>query len=107
MQSERSELISDLQPFRAERRKYSTTIDEKMKEIKPLRSDLQDHRTVRERGMGLCSSEEELNDLVRLDFHFFRVPLLLMFSYKHETHCYVNKNRSGACTIVSNMKATP
>lgn len=63
--SERSELISVLRPFRADKRKYSTTIDEKMKEIKPLRSDLQGHRTVRERGMGLCSSEEELDDLIR------------------------------------------
>lgn len=63
--SERSELISGLRPFREEKRKYSTTIDEKMKEIKPLRSDLQGHRDVRERSMGLCSSEEELNDLIR------------------------------------------
>lgn len=75
MQTIRSELKSGLQPYLAENRKHWTILEEKIKEIKPLRDDLQKHRTetnaARERSMGLCSSEEELNDLVRLNSKHF------------------------------------
>lgn len=67
--SERSNLKSKLQPFLAENKKHRTTMEAKMQEMRPLREDLHKHRTesntARENGMGLCSSEEELDDLIQ------------------------------------------
>ncbi|ONK79074.1 uncharacterized protein A4U43_C01F2630 [Asparagus officinalis] len=67
--SERSNLKSQLQPFLAEKKKHNEIMDEKRKEMEPLQKGLAEHRTARnsarEGGMGLCSSEEELDDLIR------------------------------------------
>jgi len=75
MQTVRSRLKSELQPFLAENQKYRTALEEKRNEIKPLQENLQKHRAVnnaaREKGMGLCSSQEELNDRVRFGLQHF------------------------------------
>ncbi|KAJ6811762.1 proton pump-interactor 1 [Iris pallida] len=67
--AERSNLKSQLQPFLTEIKKYKTVMDEKRKEREPLQAALGQLRTAntaaREKGMGLCSSEQELNDLIQ------------------------------------------
>ncbi|KAJ6823970.1 proton pump-interactor 1 [Iris pallida] len=67
--AERSILKSQLQPFLTEIKKYKTVMDEKRKEREPLQAALGQLRTAntaaREKGMGLCSSEQDLNDLIQ------------------------------------------
>ncbi|KAG1346578.1 Proton pump-interactor BIP131 [Cocos nucifera] len=72
--SERANVISQLKPLTAEDKQYRAVMDEKRKEIKPLQTALgrlnSANNVVREKGMGLCSSEEELNDLIKsLQYH--------------------------------------
>ncbi|XP_074558098.1 proton pump-interactor 1-like isoform X2 [Curcuma longa] len=66
--SERSNVIMQLKPLTAEDKQYRMIMDEKRKSMEPLQDALGKLRNaniaVRERGMGLCSSEEELNDLI-------------------------------------------
>ncbi|WOL00750.1 proton pump-interactor 1 [Canna indica] len=66
--SERSNVISQLKPLTAEDRQYRMIMDEKRRSMEPLQDALGKLRSannaVREKGMGLCSSEEELNDLI-------------------------------------------
>lgn len=61
-------MISQLRPLTGENKKYKIIVDEKRKEMEPLHQALGKLRTAnnanREKGVGLCSSEEELNDLV-------------------------------------------
>lgn len=68
MQSERAQVISQLKPLTAEDKRYRMIMDEKRKDMKPFQEALGKLRSanndVREKGMGLCSSEEELNELV-------------------------------------------
>lgn len=67
--SERANVISQLKPLTAENKQYRTVMDEKRKEIKPLQNALgklqSANNAVREKGMGLCSSEGELNELIK------------------------------------------
>ncbi|XP_058095417.1 proton pump-interactor 1-like [Magnolia sinica] len=66
--SDRAAVISQLKPLTAEDRRYKMILDEKRKELEPLQAALGKLRsasnTAREKGVGLCSSEEELNDLI-------------------------------------------
>ncbi|XP_008794130.2 proton pump-interactor 1-like isoform X2 [Phoenix dactylifera] len=66
--SERAQVISQLKPLTAEDKQYRMIMDEKRKEMKPFHEALGKLRSanndVREKGMGLCSSEEELNELI-------------------------------------------
>ncbi|KAJ8483637.1 hypothetical protein OPV22_016122 [Ensete ventricosum] len=66
--SERSNVISQLKPLTAEDKQYRMIMDEKRKSMEPLQDALGKLRSaniaVREKGVGLCSSEEELNDLI-------------------------------------------
>ncbi|KAG6512668.1 hypothetical protein ZIOFF_030797 [Zingiber officinale] len=66
--SERSNLIVQLKPLTAEDKQYRMTMDEKRKSMEPLQDALGKLRSaniaVKEKGMGLCSSEEELNNLI-------------------------------------------
>ncbi|XP_038985151.1 proton pump-interactor 1-like [Phoenix dactylifera] len=67
--SERAQVISQLKPLTAEDKQYRMIMDEKRKEMKPFQEALGKLRTanndVREKGMGLCSSEGELNELIQ------------------------------------------
>ncbi|XP_073109021.1 proton pump-interactor BIP131 [Elaeis guineensis] len=67
--SERANVISQLKPLTTEDKQYRAVMDEKRKEIKPLQTALgklnSANNVVREKGLGLCSSEEELNDLIK------------------------------------------
>ncbi|XP_020108858.1 proton pump-interactor 1-like [Ananas comosus] len=67
--SERAGIISLLKPLTAEKRQYSEAMNEKMKEMEPLQNALgklrNENNAVREKGMGLCSSEEELNNRIK------------------------------------------
>lgn len=63
LQSERAELISQIKALRDNNRQFQSIVDEKIKEIEPLQQALGKLRTANNRG-GLCSSEEELNDVV-------------------------------------------
>ncbi|XP_019443948.1 PREDICTED: proton pump-interactor 1-like [Lupinus angustifolius] len=63
--SERSELISQIKSLRGDRRQYQSTVNEKLKVIEPLQQALGKLRTANNAGQGgLCSSEEELNDVI-------------------------------------------
>ncbi|KAL9249067.1 Proton pump-interactor 1-like protein [Drosera capensis] len=67
--SERAQVFEQLKPLNAEKRQHNKAMEDKMKEIKPLQDALGSLRGSnnpnRERGTGLCSSEEELNALIR------------------------------------------
>lgn len=64
--SMRGELMEQLKTLRNENDQYQTIVKEKRKEIEPLQQALGKLRTDNAggRGGGLCSSEEELNDLI-------------------------------------------
>lgn len=68
VQSDRAAVISQLKPLATEDKRYRGMLDEKRKELEPLHAALGKLRNAsnatREKGVGLCSSEEELNDLV-------------------------------------------
>ena len=68
VQPERANLISQLKPLTTEDKRYRMAIDEKRKGMKLLHAAFGKLRNAnnaaREKGVGLCSSEEELNDLV-------------------------------------------
>ncbi|XP_061337089.1 proton pump-interactor 1-like [Gastrolobium bilobum] len=63
--AERAELISQIKSLRGDSRQYQSIVDEKIKEIEPLQQALGKLRTANNVGRGgLCSSEEELNDII-------------------------------------------
>ncbi|CAA7407576.1 unnamed protein product [Spirodela intermedia] len=65
--AERSQVISQLKPLTVEDRQFRTVIDGKRKEMEPLQVALGKLRNANnaERGMGICSSEEELDVLIK------------------------------------------
>ncbi|XP_020098697.1 proton pump-interactor 1-like [Ananas comosus] len=67
--SERAGVVAQLRPLTSENKQYNEAMNEKMKEMEPLQTALGKLRNannaVREKGIGLCSSEEELNDLIK------------------------------------------
>ncbi|XP_077252273.1 proton pump-interactor 1-like [Tasmannia lanceolata] len=71
--SERATVISQLRPLTTEDKRYRMIVDEKRKEMEPLHAALGKLRSAnnhaREKGVGICSSEEELNELIR-SLHF-------------------------------------
>ena len=63
--SERSELISQIKILRGDSKQFQSIFDEKMKEIEPLQQALGKLRNANNSGRsGICSSEEELNDII-------------------------------------------
>ncbi|KAJ7981748.1 proton pump-interactor 1-like [Quillaja saponaria] len=64
--SERAELISQIKALRGDSRQFQTIMDEKRKEIEPLQQALGKLRNSNNagRGSGICSSEEELNNII-------------------------------------------
>ncbi|RYR43877.1 hypothetical protein Ahy_A08g040268 [Arachis hypogaea] len=74
--SERAELISQIKALRGDSRQFQSIVDEKIKEIEPLQQALGKLRTNNNAGRsGLCSSEEELNDIVCYEFDFFELHI--------------------------------
>ncbi|KAM7279391.1 hypothetical protein ACFE04_006525 [Oxalis oulophora] len=70
--SERAELISQLKALKADGRQFKMILDEKKKDIAPLQQALGKLRTTSNAGSngGICSSEDELNKLIRsLEYH--------------------------------------
>ncbi|XP_059302718.1 proton pump-interactor 1-like [Lycium ferocissimum] len=72
--ADRSQLIEQRKSLSAENQQFWTKIDNKRKEVKPLQDALGELRGARntggERGYRLCSSEEELNNLIKsLQYH--------------------------------------
>lgn len=65
MQSERSSIIAELKPLSAENKQYNEVVNEKIKEMEPLRNSLvkfrDENTAMRVQGAGLCSSIEELD----------------------------------------------
>lgn len=67
LQSDRAHVISQLKALTSENKQFRGIIDEKRKEMEPLHQALGKLRGARgERGI-ICSSEEELDDLVSLN----------------------------------------
>ncbi|KAK4439183.1 Proton pump-interactor 1 [Sesamum alatum] len=66
--ADRSQLIAQLRSLSVENKQFRTIMDEKRKEMEPLQQALGKLRGTsggRDRGSGVCSSEEELNDLIK------------------------------------------
>ncbi|XP_077227360.1 proton pump-interactor [Tasmannia lanceolata] len=67
--SERAGVISQLRPLTTEGKRYRVIVDEKRKEMEPLHAALGKLRSTnnysRDKGVGICSSEEELNELIQ------------------------------------------
>jgi hypothetical protein len=58
-------LINQVRALKNEGRQYKSIFDEKKKEMEPLQQALGKLRNTNNAGrVGICSSEEELNDLV-------------------------------------------
>lgn len=68
-------MLSQLKSLKAEDEQFRMIVDGKRKEMEPLQHALGKLRSTnsanRERGGTLCSSEEELNDLVSFDVKNF------------------------------------
>ncbi|KAL0362683.1 UNVERIFIED_CONTAM: Proton pump-interactor 1 [Sesamum calycinum] len=67
-QADRSQLIAQIRSLSVENKQFRTIMDEKRKEMEPLQQALGKLRGTsggRDRGSGVCSSEEELNDLIK------------------------------------------
>lgn len=74
LQSDRAELISQIKSLRDNSRQFQSMVDEKIKEIEPLQQALGKLRTATNAGRGgLCSSEEELNDVVCYESQVFSI----------------------------------
>lgn len=71
--SERAEVIEKLKPLSSEEKIYRKRLEEKKKEMEPLQAVLGKFKSAniasREKGQGLCSSEEELNRKIQ-SLHF-------------------------------------
>ncbi|CAN6443620.1 unnamed protein product [Victoria cruziana] len=67
--TERFQIIDKLKPLSSQRKEFRKTLDEKRKEMEPLQAALGKLRNAssinREKGVGLCSSEEELNERIQ------------------------------------------
>uniref|UniRef100_A0A5B6Z1Q9 Putative proton pump-interactor 1 n=1 Tax=Davidia involucrata TaxID=16924 RepID=A0A5B6Z1Q9_DAVIN len=67
--SDRAQVIAQMKLLGVETKQFRMIMDEKRKEMEPLQQALGKLRSAnsagRERGVGLCSSEEELNDLIK------------------------------------------
>lgn len=76
-------MISHLKAHGEENKQYRMKMDEKRKEMEPLQHALGQLRGSnfggRDRRSGLCSSEEELNDVVSFNFNVFECSLYLLF----------------------------
>lgn len=66
LQADRAELLAQLKDLKSEGRQVKSILDEKIKELEPLQQALGKLRPSNNaaRFGGLCSSEEELNELV-------------------------------------------
>ncbi|KAL2483537.1 Proton pump-interactor 1 [Forsythia ovata] len=66
---DRAQVIAQIRSLSVEKRQFRTIMDEKRKEMEPLQQALGKLRGAtsggRERGLGICSSEEELNNLIK------------------------------------------
>lgn len=73
MQAERSQVMTQLRTLGGEKKQFNSIMDEKRKEMEPLQQALGKLRGGsgggRDRGMSICSSEAELNDVVRFWTH--------------------------------------
>lgn len=85
-QSERAQIRTQIHALSLENRQYRTVMDGKKKEMEPLQQALGKLRGpsgIRERSSGICSSEEELNDLVsffsKIYFYHTLINLLSKF----------------------------
>ncbi|XP_052208255.1 proton pump-interactor 1-like isoform X1 [Diospyros lotus] len=67
--SDRAEVIAQLKPLSIENKQFWTVVNEKRKEIEPLQQALGKLRGTnsvnRDKNVALCSSEEELNNLIK------------------------------------------
>ncbi|KAA8523909.1 hypothetical protein F0562_010332 [Nyssa sinensis] len=67
--SDRAQVIAQMKSLGIETKQFRMIMDEKRKEMEPLQQALGKLRSTnnagRERGVGICSSEEELNDIIK------------------------------------------
>lgn len=85
--SERAEVIEKLKPLSSAEKSYRKKMDEKKKEMEPLQAVLGKFRSAniasREKGQGLCSSEEELNRKIQT----------LQFRIEHDNNTLVEEKQ--------------
>ncbi|KAG8087210.1 hypothetical protein GUJ93_ZPchr0010g10067 [Zizania palustris] len=67
--TERSNIISELKPLTTENKQYNEVVSGKLKEMEPLQKSLgkfrSENNAMRAQGAGLCSSIEELDQLIK------------------------------------------
>ncbi|KAG8047211.1 hypothetical protein GUJ93_ZPchr0008g12647 [Zizania palustris] len=67
--TERSNIISELKPLTTENKQYNEVVSGKLKEMEPLQKSLgkfrNENNAMRAQGAGLCSSIEELDQLIK------------------------------------------
>jgi len=94
LQSEKSELISQIKILREDNRQIQSLFDEKMKEIEPLQQALGKLRNSNNAGRGgICSSEEELNNFV-----CYESLICFLIQSPHFTCVLVNLNMYSSFT---------
>lgn len=85
--SERAEVIEKLKPLSSAERSYRKKMEEKKKEMEPLQAVLGKFKSAniasREKGQGLCSSEEELNRKIQT----------LQFRIEHDNNTLVEEKQ--------------
>lgn len=85
--SERAEVIERLKPLSSEEKIYRKRLEEKKKEMEPLQAVLGKFKSAniasREKGQGLCSSEEELNRKIQS----------LQFRIEHDNNTLVEEKQ--------------
>jgi len=68
--AERSSIIAELKPLSAENKQYNEVVNEKIKEMEPLRNSLgkfrDENNAMRAQSAGLCSSIEELDLTIKM-----------------------------------------
>lgn len=68
--AERSSIIAELKPLSAENKQYNEVVNEKLKEMEPLRNSLgkfrDENNAMRAQSAGLCSSIEELDLTIKM-----------------------------------------
>lgn len=81
MQSDRAELLSRVKALNIDFEQFKTMLGEKKKELEPLQQalgKLRNNNNESGRG-GICSSEEELNDIVCYYFKLYHIEIYLLF----------------------------
>lgn len=108
VQADRTHVITQLKSLGVDNKQFRMIMDEKRKEMEPLQQALGKLRGVnsdnRERGSAICSSEEELNNLVSFVPFLFALKVFLSYVANIQSISNFLLIRSKVWNTASNMK---